>query len=180
MPLPALTRDYVTVGGKQTAPFLGETVFTWGQVRTPVYAAVHTTGDYTFFNAQHAYDYYNFGPTAFCRAADEGGRLFRGTPFGAPGYNDHATVAPGNPPVIQQRFYFGHVVEDPLNPGIFIPRVHTGLDKDYESDILLGATYTGTGATVVVTAPAFDGSDPDGQNIGGTATGDITTVTLSF
>lgn len=180
MPLPPLTRDYVTVGGAQTSPLLGQTVFTWGQTRTPVYAAGHATGTFTFFTAQHAYDYYNFGAGSAIRAADAQGRLFRGTPYGAPGYNDYSTLSGGSPPTVEERFYFGTVYEDPFNPGIYIPSVGTGLDKDYESAILTSAVYTGTTASVTVGATAFDGSDPFGQNIGPTPTGDITAVTLAF
>lgn len=177
MPLPPLTRDYVTVGGTQAA---SSTLWTWAQVRTPVYAAQHTSGAYVFQNFSHAFDYYNFGAGSAVRAADAQGRLFRGTPFGAPGYNDYATLSGGSPPTNQERFYFGHNYEDPLNPGIYLPIVGTGLDKDYESGILLGAVFTGVTASATVAASAFDGSDPNGQNIGSTPTGDITAVTLAF
>ncbi len=177
MPLPPLTRDYVTVGGTQAA---SSTLWTWGQVRTPVYASQHTSGSYAFQNFTHAFDYYNFGAGSAVEAADAQGRLFRGTPYGAPGYNDYATFLPGPPPVNQYRFYFGHNYEDPLNPGIFIPIVGTGLDKDYESAILTGAVYVGSTSSVTVAAAAFDGSDPSGQNMGTTPLGTVSSVTLAF
>jgi hypothetical protein len=177
MPLPPLTKDYFTVGGAQV---FGVTLFTWGQARSPVYAAQHTTGGFSWSNFTHAYDYYNFGPGSAIRAADAQGRLFRGTPFAAPGYNDYATFSGGSPPAIEERFFFGGLYEDPLNPGLFLPSVSTGLDKDYESAILTGAFYAGTTSSVTVGATAFDGSDPFGQNIGPTPTGDITAVTLAF
>jgi len=163
MPLPTLTKDYITVGGTQ---ILFSTVFTWGQVRSPVYAAQHTSGGYTWSNSTHAYDYYKFGPSAAIRAVDSQGRLFRGTPFAAPGYNDYFDSSG------QERFFFGS-----LN---VTPGVGTGFDKDYESEILLGAVYVGASVTVTVAAEAFDGSDPEGQEIGTAAQGDVTSVTLAF
>ena len=163
MPLPPLTRDYITVGGTQT--FAG-TLFTWGQARSPVYAAQHTSGGFIWGNFTHAYDYYNFGAGSAIRAADAQGRLFRGTPYAAPGYNDYFDSSG------QERFFFGS-----LN---VTPGVGTGFDKDYESDILLGAVYVGTAVTVTVASDAFDGSDPEGQAIGTVAQGDVTSVTLSF
>lgn len=163
MPLPPLTKDYITVGGTQL--FSG-TAYTWGQVRSPVYAAQHTAGGFSWGNFAHAYDYYNFGPGASVRAADAEGRLFRGTPYAAPGYNDYFDA------YSQERFFFGS-----LN---ITPGVGTGFDKDYESDILLGAVYVGTAVTVTVAATAFDGSDPEGQAIGTVTQGDVTSVTLAF
>lgn len=163
MPIPPLTKDYITVGGTQV--FLS-TVYTWGQVRSPVYAAQHTPGAFTWSNSTHAYDYYKYSPGAPIRAADAQGRLFRGTPFAAPGYNDYFDSSG------QERFFFGSLD--------VIPGVGTGFDKDYESEILLGAVYVGTAVTVTVAADAFDGSDPEGQAIGTTAQGDVTSVTLAF
>lgn len=176
MPLPPLTRDYVTVGGTQS---FSDTLWTWGQIRTPVYAAQHGTGSYSFWgNTSHAFDYI-IGVYGI-EAVESGDRLFRGQPFGAVGYNDYATFLPGPPPVNQYRFYFGHNYEDPLNPGIFIPIVGTGLDKDYESAILTGAVYVGSTSSVTVAAAAFDGSDPSGQDMGTTPLGIVSSVTLAF
>jgi hypothetical protein len=149
-------------------------------VRTPVYAAQHGPGTFAFENYTHSFNYYNFGAGSAVEAADAEGRLFRGTPYGAPGYNDYATLSGGSPPVDQQRFYFGHNYEDPLNPGIFLPIIGTGLDKDYESAILTGAVYVGSTSSVTVSAEAFDGSDPSGQDMGTTPLGIVSSVTLAF
>jgi hypothetical protein len=149
-------------------------------VRTPVYASQHGYGTFTFLNFTHAYDYYNFGAGSAVEAADAQGRLFRGTPYGAIGYNDYGTLSGGSPPSVQERFYFGHNYEDPLNPGIFLPIVGTGLDKDYESAILTGAVYVGSTSSVTVSASAFDGSDPSGQDMGTTPLGIVSSVTLAF
>jgi hypothetical protein len=167
MPLPPLTKDYFTVGGTQ---IFGVTLFTWGQARSPVYAAPHTSGGFTFSNSSHAYDYYKYSAGAPIRAVDAQGRLFRGTPYAAPGYNDYFDSSG------QERFFFGSLDIFPT----FMPGVGTGFDKDYESDILLGAVYVGTAVTVTVAADAFDGSDPEGQAIGTVAQGDVTSVTLAF
>ena len=174
MPLPPLTRDYITVGGAQ--PNVGSfySFWTWGQVRVPVTAAVHTTGGLDWgSSSQHAWDYINgaYG----IDAVDAQGRLFRGIPNSVRGYNDYFTPSgSGN----DERFFFGFLNDD--GTGLFVPSIAVGLDKEEEGQILLSASYVGSTSSVTVAADAFDGSDPDGQNIGTTALGTVSSVTLSF
>jgi hypothetical protein len=172
MPLPSLTLDYITVGGAQA--FSG-TAFTWGQMRTAVYAAPHAFTSSIFSNFGHSIDYYNTGFNGI-EAVEDGNRLFRGQPFSTVGYNDWTTA--GTPP--DQRFFYGSFFESPPNSGLYIPGVGSGLDIEEVATILSGATFVGSAFTVTTTAPSYDGSDPDGQNIGTTATGTISSVTLSF
>ena len=176
MPLPPLTKDYVTVGGTQAAL---DTLWTWGQVRTPVYAAPHTEVNYnSWVNVGHAIDYI-IGVLGI-EAVESGDRLFRGHPFGAIGYNDWSTPNP-NPPFNNfYRFYYGGVYESPPGSGIYVPAIGSGLDSEEQATILGGATVVGSGTTITTAADSYDGSDPDGQNIGTTALGTVSSVTLSF
>lgn len=176
MPLPPLTKDYVTVGGAQT---ISGTLWTWGQVRTPVYAAPHGTGDFTtWYNVGHAIDYI-IGLYGI-EAVESGDRLFRGHPFGAVGYNDWFTPNP-NPPFNNfERFYYGTNYESPPGSGIYLPAVGSGLDSEDQATILGGATFVGSGTTITTGPTSYDGTDPDGQNIGTTALGTVSSVTLSF
>ena len=180
MPLPPVTRDYITVGGEQAVSSYNKTLWTWGQVRVAVVASPHSGFDSTVFwdNQSHHYDYYNNGINGI-EAVDAEGRLFRGQPFSVVGYNDWST--PNTPPTPDdQRFFYGGFVESPPDSGNFIPSIGSGLDIEEQPTILGGATFVGAGATVTTTAPSYDNSDPDGQNIGPTATGTISSVTLAF
>lgn len=175
MPLPALVRDYVTIGGTQPNPD-SYYYWTWAQVRTPVTAAPHGTGYFEWGSANfHARDYYS--PVYGIEAVESGDRLFRGIPNSAIGYNDWTTPAGAG---VDQRFFFGTFVENPFGSGIYVPGVGVGLDKDEEGQILAGSTFVGSGGTVTVSADAYDGTNPDGQNIGGTTLGTVSSITLSF
>ena len=174
MPLPSLTLDYITVGGTQA--FSG-TAYTWGQMRTAVYAAPHAFSSSGWSNYGHTIDYYNDGFNGI-EAVEVGNRLFRGQLFSTVGYNDWSTVV--SPPPDDQRFFYGSFFESPPNSGLYIPGVGSGLDIEEQATILGGAVFVGSLVTITTTAPSYDGSDPDGQNIGGTATGTISSVTLSF
>jgi len=176
MPLPPLTLDYITVGGTQT--FSG-TAYTWGQMRTAVYAAPHSTSGSSWGNYGHAIDYYDNGINGI-DAVESGDRLFRGQPFSTVGYNDYFTANPSPPPADDQRFFYGSFYESPPGSGIFVPGIGSGLDIEEQPTILGGATFVGSGATVTTTAPSYDNSDPAGQNIGDPATGTISSVTLAF
>jgi len=176
MPLPTLTKDYITVGGTQA--FSG-TAWTWGQMRTAVYAAPHSTSGSSWGNVSHHIDYYDNGINGI-EAVESGNRLFRGQPFSTVGYNDYFTANPIPPPPDFQRFFYGSFFESPFGSGIFVPGVGSGLDIEEQPTILGGATFVGVGLTVTTTAPSYDGSDPAGQNIGATATGTISSVTLAF
>ena len=175
MPLPTLTKDYITVGGTQA--FSG-TLWTWGQARTTVIAAPHGTGYSDWSNFSHHIDYYNNGINGI-EAVDAENRLFRGQLFSVVGYNDWST--PNTPPApADQRFFYGGFYESPPGSGIFIPGIGSGLDIEEQPTILGGATFVGAGATVTTGATSYDNSDPNGQNIGATATGTISSVTLAF
>ena len=176
MPLPPLTKDYITVGGTQA--FSG-TLWTWGQARTTVIAAPHSTGAFSWGNVSHHLDYYNNGINGI-EAVDAEGRLFRGQTFSAVGYNDYFTPNPSPPPPDDQRFFYGGFYEFPFGSGIFIPGIGSGLDIEEQPTILGGATFVGATATVTTGATSYDNSDPNGQNIGPTATGTISSVTLAF
>ena len=172
---PTVTRDYITVGGAQATISLNKTLWTWGQARVPVVAAPHGSGGAGGFwdNQGHNYDYYNNGINGI-EAVDAEGRLFRGQPFSVVGYNDYATSAS------DERFFFGGFYESPPGSGNFVPGIGTGLDKEEEGLILEYASFVGSGQTIGVEPEAYDGSDPDGQNIGGTPLGTVSSVTLSF
>jgi hypothetical protein len=176
MPLPPLTRDYITVGGAQT--FIG-TSYTWGQMRTAVYAAPHATGSSDWGNFGHAIDYYDTGFNGI-EAVESGNRLFRGQIFSTVGYNDYSTPnpTPGAPDI--QRFFYGSFFESPPGSGIFVPGIGSGLDIEEQATILGGATFVGSGSSVTTGPTSYDNSDPAGQNIGTTALGTVSSVTLSF
>lgn len=176
MPLPPLTRDYIRIGGAQT--FSG-TVWTWGQIRTAVYAAPHAQGSTDWGNFGHAIDYYDTGFNGI-EAVESGNRLFRGIPFSTVGYNDYSTppATPGAPAI--QRFFYGSFYESPFGSGIFVPGIGSGLDIEEQPVILGGATFVGSGTSITTTAPSYDNSDPDGQNIGTTPLGTVSSVTLAF
>ena len=179
MPLPPLTKDYITVGGEQAVFSYNKTLWTWGQVRVAVVASPHSGFGGVFWdNQSHHYDYYDNGINGI-EAVDAEGRLFRGQPFSVVGYNDWST--PGIPPApTVERFFYGGFVESPPGSGIFIPGIGSGLDIEEQPTILGGATFVGAGATVTTGATSYDNSDPNGQNIGATATGTISSVTLAF
>jgi len=175
MPLPPLTKDYVTIGGTQPNSD-GFSYWTWAQVRTPVTAAQHATGGFSWGSGNfHARDYVN--PIYGIDAVDSQNRLFRGIPNSAIGYNDWTTPSGSG---VDQRFFFGTFYESPFGSGIFIPGVGVGLDKEEEGPILLSSVFVGSGGSVTVSSDAYDGSDPDGQNIGSTTLGTVSSVTLSF
>lgn len=175
MPLPSLTLDYITVGGTQA--FSG-TAYTWGQMRTAVYAAPHASGSFVWSNYAHNIDYYDTGFNGI-EAVEVGNRLFRGQLFSTVGYNDWST--PNPPPTVDtQRFFYGAFFESPPNSGLFIPSVSSGLDIEELATILGGAVFVGSASTITTTAPSYDGSDPDGQNISATTVGTVSSVTLAF
>ena len=122
----------------------------------------------------HAWDYIDgvYG----IEAVDSEGRLFRGIPNSVRGYNDFATFTP--PDTAEQRFFFGFLNDD--GSGSSIPTVSVGLDKEEEGLILEYASFVGSGQTIGVEATAYDGSDPNGQDIGSTPLGTVSSVTLSF
>ena len=175
MPLPSLTRDYITVGGAQLS---FDTLWTWGQARTAVYAAPHGAGGYSWGNVSHHIDYYNNGINGI-EVVESGNRLFRGQPFSTIGYNDYST--PNTPPTPDdQRFFYGGFYESPFGSGIYVPGIGSGLDIEEQPTVLGGATFVGATATVTTGATSYDNSDPAGQNIGPIGTGTISSVTLAF
>ncbi len=175
MPLPTLVRDYVTIGGTQPNPGTFYSYWTWASTRVPVTAAQHTTGGLAWGVPNlHAWDYivglYGID------AVDSEGRLFRGIPDSVRGYNDFATSSGGS--TIEERFFFGFLNDD--GTGYFIPSIAVGLDKEEEGLILEYASFVGSGQTIGVEAVAYDGTDPNGQDIGATPLGTVSSVTLSF
>lgn len=175
MPLPTLTRDYITIGGTQPNAGTSYSYWTWAQVRVPVTAAQHTSGGQSWGVPNlHAWDYIDgvYG----IEAVDSEGRLFRGIPNSVRGYNDFATFTP--PDTAEQRFFFGFLNDD--GSGSSIPTISVGLDKEEEGLILEYASFVGSGQTIGVEPEAYDGSDPNGQDIGSTPLGTISSVTLSF
>lgn len=175
MPLPPLVRDYVRIGGTQPNAD-SYSYWTWAQVRTPVTAAAHGIGAFGWGSSNfHARDYVN--PIYGIDAVESGDRLFRGIPNSVIGYNDWTTASGVG---VDQRFFFGTFFESPPGSGTYIPSVGVGLDKEEEGPILLGSSFVGSGGTVTVSADAYDGTDPDGQNIGGTTLGTVSSITLTF
>lgn len=175
MPLPPLVRDYVTIGGTQPNAGTFYSYWTWAQVRVPVTAAQHTTGALAWGAPNlHAWDYIVglYG----IEAVDSEERLFRGIPDSVRGYNDFSTST--SPSSVEERFFFGFLNDD--GTGLFVPTIAVGLDKEEESPILEYASFVGSGQTIGVEPQAYDGSDPNGQDIGSTPLGTVSTVTLSF
>lgn len=175
MPLPPLIRDYVTIGGTQPNAGTFYSYWTWAQVRVPVTAAQHTTGALAWGAPNlHAWDYIVglYG----IEAVDSEERLFRGIPDSVRGYNDFSTST--SPSSVEERFFFGFLNDD--GTGLFVPTIAVGLDKEEESPILEYASFVGSGQTIGVEPQAYDGSDPNGQDIGSTPLGTVSTVTLSF
>jgi len=173
---PTVTRDYYTIGAQQPNVGSFNYFFTWAAVRTPVTAVVsHNSGGFVWGQLViHGIDYVS--GLYSIQAVESEGRLFRGVPFSVSGANDWSTFAP--PSGTDQRFYFGTTNDD--GSGSYIPTVGTGLDKEEEGLILEYASFVGSGQTIGVEPAAYDGSDPDGQNIGATPLGTVSSVTLSF
>jgi hypothetical protein len=141
----------------------------------PVTAAQHTSGGLSWGVPNlHAWDYIDgiYG----IEAVDSEGRLFRGIPNSVRGYNDFATFTP--PDTAEQRFFFGFLNDD--GSGSSVPTVSVGLDKEEEGLILEYASFVGSGQTIGVEPEAYDGSDPNGQDIGATPLGTVSSVSLSF
>jgi hypothetical protein len=141
----------------------------------PVTAAQHTSGGLSWGVPNlHAWDYIDgiYG----IEAVDSEGRLFRGIPNSVRGYNDFSTFTP--PSSVEERFFFGFLNDD--GSGSSIPTVSVGLDKEEEGLILEYASFVGSGQTIGVEATAYDGSDPNGQDIGATPLGTVSSVSLSF
>jgi hypothetical protein len=154
-------------------------IWTWGQARVPVYAQGHGTNSTIGYwdNYTHHYDYYDNGINGI-NAVESGDRLFRGHPYSAIGYNDYTTTNGSGG--TDQRFFYGNFYESPYGSGTYVPGVGSGLDIEEQATILGGATFVGSGTTITTSATSYDGSDPNGQNIGSTALGTVSSVTLAF
>jgi hypothetical protein len=175
---PSVSVDYnvFIVGGPQS--FSLQKLWTWGQVRTPVYAGGHGAGGSYWSNYTHHYDYFHTSTNGI-DAVESQDRLFRGQPYGAIGYDDWQ-VSTSTPPYYDKYFFFGSFYESPYGSGNYVPGVGSGLDIEEQATILGGATFVGSGTTITTSAASYDGSDPNGQNIGSTALGTVSSVTLAF
>jgi hypothetical protein len=168
MAFPTLLRDYLIVGG----PYIGSTIslVTWGQARTAVTCGPHTEGIASEFRdtGLRAMDY--FAPVYGVDAVDSEGRVFRGVPFSVRGYADYLDADEN------YRFFFGALFNPESGPTIAI---FAGLDEEEIQPILQGALVVGS-INIVTTGPSFDGTDPEGQAIGGTPLGTVASISLSF
>jgi hypothetical protein len=170
MAFPTLLRDYLIVGG----PYIGSTIslVTWGQARTAVTCGPHFDGiDGTFGDTgMRAMDY--FAPVYGINAVDTEGRIFRGIPYSVIGYADYFDA------LNNYRFFFGALPTDP-STGLQFPLIFAGLDEEEIQTILQGALVIGS-INIVTTGPSFDGTDPEGQAIGGVPLGTVASISLSF